>query len=228
MTTSAAARSRQVVLGVLLVAVLVAALAVQLVVGLPTPGEVQDWLQGLGGWVVPAYVAVYVGVCLLPAGPVAVLTVVGGAALGPWLGVPVSLGAAVLGAAVAFALARLLGRSAVQRLVGERTRGLDELVERHGLAAVLLVRLVPFMPYVAASYAFGLTAVRWRDYLPGTAVGVLPSTAALVVVGAYGTDPGSWPFLVASGVLAVLTVWALWRARTARNRGVSGSSAPTR
>ncbi|GAA4685302.1 TVP38/TMEM64 family protein [Nocardioides nanhaiensis] len=230
MTTSAAARSRPVALAVLLVAVLAAALVVQLVVGLPTPGEVQDWLQGLGGWVVPAYVAVYVGVCLLPAGPVAVLTLVGGAALGPWLGVPVTLAAAVVGASGAFALARLLGRDAVLRLVGDRARGLDELVERHGLTAVLLVRLVPFMPYAAASYAFGLSAVRWRNYVLGTAVGVLPSTAALVVVGAYGADPGSWPFLVAAGVLAALTVWALWRARRARGARtsrVSGSSAPT-
>lgn len=230
MTTSGAARSRPVALAALLVVVLAAALVVQLVVGLPTPGEVQDWLQGLGAWVVPAYLAVYVGVCLLPAGPVAVLTVVGGAALGPWLGVPVTLAAAVLGAAGAFALARLLGRDAVQRLVGDRARGLDERVERHGLVAVLLVRLVPFMPYAAASYAFGLTSVRWRDYLPGTAVGVLPSTAALVVVGAYGADPGSWPFLLAATLLAALSLWAVWRARGARRRGsreVSGSSAPT-
>lgn len=226
-------RTRPLVLAGLLAVVLAGAVAAQLAVGLPTPAQVQDWLQGLGAWVVPAYLAVYVGVCLLPTGPVALLTVVGGAALGPWVGVPVTLAAAVLGAAGAFALARALGRDAVQRLVGDRARGLDDLVERHGLTTVLLVRLVPFMPYVAASYAFGLSGVRWRDYLPGTAVGVLPSTAALVVVGAYGADPGSWPFLVAAAVLAALSLWAFWRARSARrSSGASpadtvSSSAPT-
>jgi uncharacterized membrane protein YdjX (TVP38/TMEM64 family) len=97
----------------------------------------------------------------------------------------------------AFALGRALGRDAVERVTGTRVARVDALLGRHGLLAVLGVRLVPVLPFTVINYAAGLTAVRLRDYVGGTALGIVPGTIAFVALGAHGSSPGSWPFVVA-------------------------------
>ena len=144
--------------GVLL-ALVVAAVVLQLSVGLPSQAELRSTLDGLGGWGVPAFVAAYAAISLLPAGPTAVMTVLGGLLLGFGTGLVAVLGAAVVGAVSAFLLSRVLGRDAVRSLTGVRFASLDERVRAHGFATVLLARLIPLVPFSTANYAFGLTSV---------------------------------------------------------------------
>jgi uncharacterized membrane protein YdjX (TVP38/TMEM64 family) len=117
---------------------------------------------------------------------------------------------AMAGAVTAFGLARRLGRGTV--IVGSvRLARLDELLQRRGLAGVLLVRLVPLVPFTAVNYASGFTALRVRDYTLGSAVGIVPGTAVFVSLGAFGTAPGmgSLTIMLASGLtLLVATSWA--------------------
>jgi uncharacterized membrane protein YdjX (TVP38/TMEM64 family) len=131
-------------------------------------------------------------------------------------GVVVVLLAALLGASAAFWLGKLLGREAVERFTGARVARVGALLRRRGLLAVLAVRLVPVLPFTAINYAAGLTAVRTRDYIIGTAIGIIPGTIAFVALGAYGTTPGSWPFLIAVLVLAGLTAGGAALARQSR------------
>ncbi len=200
----------------LLLAIVVAAVAVQLAVGLPGQEELRSALDGFGPWAVPAYVLAYVAVALLPAGPAVVVTIVGGALLGFAVALPATLLGATLGATAAFGIARWLGRDAVSAVSGARVRALDARVREHGLATVLVARLVPLIPFTSANYAFGLTSVRVSSYLLGTVLGILPGTAVYVAVGAYGAEPGSWPFLLAVAALLLLTAVGWWRSRRAR------------
>ncbi|MBD8868252.1 TVP38/TMEM64 family protein [Nocardioides donggukensis] len=206
-----------------LLALVVTAVLVQVLVGLPSQDEVRSTLDGLGAWAVPAFVAVYVLVCLLPAGPTAVVTIVGGALLGFAVGLPAVLTGAVLGATVAFSVSRLLGRDAVRRISGARVQALDEKVREHGFATVLVARLVPLVPFSTANFAFGLTSVTGRAYVTATAVGIVPGTVVYVSVGAFGSEPGSWPFLLAVAGLVLLSVVGAVRAR--RSRSDDGSTA---
>ena len=82
---------------------------------------------------------------------------------------------------------------------------------------------MPLFPFMAVNYAAGLSAVRQRDYLLGTAVGIVPATVGYTALGAYGTSPLSWPFAAAVLAVAVLTLGAGYAARRLRNRsGVRG------
>lgn len=206
-------------------ALVVAAVVVQLVVGLPSQGELRSGLDGLGGWAIPAFVAAYVGVSLLPAGPTAVLTIVGGALLGFGVGLPVVLLGANLGSAAAFATSRYLGRGIVAESGSERVQRVDAEVRGHGFVTVLVARLVPLVPFTTANYVFGLTSVRVRDYGLATAVGIVPGTAVYVAVGAFGTKPGSLPFLLAIGALVLLSLMGLLRTRLSLTGG--GRDGPT-
>lgn len=190
------------------------AVAVGVLVPLPSVDEVRAAVADLGPWGGVALALAYAAVTLTPA-PKNVLSIAAGLAFGFWTAlVWVYLGA-LLGAAIAFVLGRALGRDAVERFTGARVAAIDDLLARRGLLAVLGVRLVPVVPFTAINYVAGLTAVRRRDYALGTALGIIPGTVAYVALGAFGLELG-WPAWVALGVLGALTLAGAvvaWRGR---------------
>ena len=211
-------RSTYLKAGVFL-ALIVAAIVIQLSVGLPSREELQSLLDGLGPVAIPAFIGLYIAASLLPVGPSGLLTIVGGALLGFFVALAPVLVAAIIGAVVAFLISRSLGRAAVQGVSNERVRALDARVSEFEFGAVLLARLVPLIPFTTANYAFGLTSVRLPAYALATAIGIVPGTAVYVAVGAYGAEPSSPPFLLAIGALVLLTVIGIVRSR--RQSGAS-------
>ncbi|WP_300018822.1 TVP38/TMEM64 family protein [Pseudonocardia sp.] len=202
----------------ILLVVLGIGIAVAVRVGVPPVEDVRAWV-GAAGWAGPvAYAALY-GVLTLTPVPATVLSIAAGLLFGMAGGLGVVMTGALLGAVGAFALARVLGRRAVERVDSDRLRRLDALLRRRGVLAVIGVRLVPVLPFAALNYLSGLTAVRTRDYVVGTAVGILPGATAYVAIGAFGSEPGSLPFLLAVGGLAVLVVGGLVVARRRRAAG---------
>jgi uncharacterized membrane protein YdjX (TVP38/TMEM64 family) len=213
----------------LLAALVVAGVVVALTVDLPPLAEIRAWVRS-AGWAGPVLYAVgFAAVSLTPA-PATVLTVGAGALFGWWVGLPVALAGALGGAYLGFGLARTLGRATVQGLGGSRMARLDGLLGRRGLLAVIFVRLVPTGPFAVVNTACGLSAVRVRHYVVGTAIGMLPGIAAFVGVGAFGATPWSTPFLVAVLALAVLvaggTLLSRRRRRTGRPVGVGADADP--
>lgn len=199
----------------LLVLLVAAGTAVVLMLGVPSVEQLRVRVDS-AGWAAPAaFVALYALITLTPA-PATVLSVAAGVLFGVAGGLGVVMAGALLSATGAFALARLLGRDAVAGVDSDRLRRLDTMLARRGLLAVIGVRLVPLLPFTALNYACGLAGVRTRDYLLGTAVGILPGAAAYVTVGAYGTEPGSAPFLVAVGGLVLLATGGVVVARRRR------------
>lgn len=91
-------------------------------------------------------------------------------------GAALSLGAAVASAASSFSIARALaGRSAAQALLERpRARALAELAAEGGIVTVALVRLSPVLPYTPSNAVLGLTPLRLRDLVLGTALGMAP------------------------------------------------------
>ncbi len=187
---------------------LAAALAVASVaavsVGLPDPDQLTADVAAIGPAAPAVFVLLYAVVTLVPL-PKNVLTLVAGLLFGLVEGTLLTLLGALLGAMVAFALGRVLGRDAVERITGRRVARVDALLSRHGFLAVLGARLVPVLPFTAINYAAGLSAVRIRDYLLGTALGIIPGTIAYASLGAYGSSPGTWPFVAAVLALVALT-----------------------
>src|SRR5262249_27891263 len=57
-----------------------------------------------------------------------------------------------------------------------RFLALDQAVAAGGFKIVLLTRLSPLFPFTLLNYAFGLTMVRFRDYVFASWIGMLPGT----------------------------------------------------
>lgn len=196
----------------LLGALVATGVVVAVVVGVPPVHEIRAAVA-LAGWAAPVmYAAAYAAITLTPA-TAAALSMTAGLLFGVPVGLAVVMAGAVTSACVAFALARGLGRAAVRGVDSARLARLDRLLRRRGLLAVLGVRLVPLLPFAPLNYACGLVGVRWRDYVPGTALGILPGCAFSVTLGAYGSTPTSAPFLAAVAGVVLLSAGGLVMAR---------------
>ncbi|MDQ3628531.1 MAG: VTT domain-containing protein [Actinomycetota bacterium] len=180
------------------------------VLGPPDIDGIRDRVDEAGAWGPALYFVTYVALALIPL-PKALLTAAGGALFGLWAGAALALSAALVGALVSFAVGRLLGRDAVDRIIRGGLARVDELLRGHGLAAVLVVRLVPLVPFIAINYASGLSGVRLRHYVVGSAFGMIPGSLAYASLGAYGTNP--WGLAAAVSALVLLVVGGGWWAR---------------
>ncbi|MDK9500929.1 VTT domain-containing protein [Streptomyces katrae] len=132
-------------------------------------------------------------------------------AAGVLFGVPAGLALAVagttLGAVLAFALGRSLGREALQpRLKGKVLAAVDRRLTEQGFRSMLLLRLVPGVPFQAINLAAAFSGVRLWPYTAATALGVLPGTAAYVTAGASASSPTSPAFLISAAVMVGLTL----------------------
>lgn len=188
--------------------------------GLGTPSRWRDqWTGRSEAVAVPAFIALYAAatVALLPAGA---LSLAAGALFGPVIGVGAVWVGAMAGATAAFGLGRLLSGSMTRSFGGPRLARLNTYLDRRGLAAVLLVRLVPLFPFGWVNFAAALTTLTWRSYVVGTALGMLPGVLVYVVLGAGATRPGSPAFWIALAGFAVLTAGGSLLARRHRRATV--------
>ena len=156
------------------------------------------------GWAGAVVFVVGYALLVLVPSPASVLTILGGALFGLWWGTLLAWAGALLGATGGFLLGRRLGRPTVDRMLHGRLQEADQVLARHGLVAVLAVRLLPVFPFTPINYASGLLGVRPRDYLLGTAVGIVPGALAYAAVGAAGADPRG--IVIGAGGLLVLTL----------------------
>jgi len=219
----------------LLAAVLLGLSVAALVAGLPPPTWLASSVAGGGVW---ASVAAIAGIALLCAVlvPRSLLTIAAGAAFGAAAIGYVIIGATA-GALAAYAVGRLLGRDylaamgtggAASGRVGRSLATADAWVSRRGVLGVMLARILPGVPFGLISYAYGVTAVGWRQFAAGTLLGVAPSTVVYVSLGAAA---GGWfgpmtfwlaAAAVSAGLLAMAARYrahlGAWPVRAVRRR----------
>ena len=140
--------------------------------------------------------------------PAEMLAIANGMLFGLALGVAITWIGAMLGALLAFALARWLGQPFVHNLLGERRwRTVETWTAVTGAKALLLARLMPVISFNLVNYAAGLTGISWWTFTWTTAIGILPITIASVLVGSHMTTV-RWEFwavlVVAAGVAMLL------------------------
>lgn len=112
----------------------------------------------------------------------------------------------MIGATIAFAIARRWGRAGAERFAGRHAAALERWLDRHGFVTLLYARLLPVTPFSALNYAAGLSPVPTRDYVLATTIGIVPGTVAYAVLGSAAGHPGSMLFLVALGAVGALTL----------------------
>jgi uncharacterized membrane protein YdjX (TVP38/TMEM64 family) len=178
-------------------------------------------LNAAGGNGLFAPAAAVIGSALLVAAlvPRTLLALAGGALFGTVLGAVYVLVGVTTGAALAFCVGRLLGRSFVSTRLRGRVAVVEAAVARRGVWAVVVCRLIPIVPFALSNYAFGTTSVRPRQMITGTMLGALPATVAYAALGS-ATMQGDWlgakvagGCVLALGACGVIGTYLVWRRR---------------
>ncbi|MBE2320142.1 VTT domain-containing protein [Solirubrobacter sp. CPCC 204708] len=175
----------------------------------------QAELESLGVWgalVLVSLILVH-AVVLFPA---EIPNAVAGLVYGFGIALPMVMAAWTASGLIAYYLGVWIGRPLAVRLAGEeRVESAERVIGKGGIAALLLARLIPFVPFSLVGYIAGATRVSVWRYTWTSAVGVLPITAAATYLGHALddfslSDPLVW---VAGGALVVLIVLTIPVAR---------------
>ena len=189
--------------------------------------NVERFIRDFGPWAPLAYAFIYIVSSPIPfLAPV--LSATGGLLFGAGLGTLYTIVIAAISSLVPFVLARRLGREWVEsKLKGKR---LDEIYEQsggnQGFLFILLLRLIPLLPWEIQNYVAGLTKVSVPTYILATMLGIIPGTFSLTFLGSSVTDPGSWQFwaAIALKVVTALIPAVVIYIRSRRNKRKESTS----
>lgn len=179
--------TRSSALKIVLFFLLLAAVATACI-SLPIEKKLKDFLlwvkQNLGPWGPPVLAIAYVPLTVL-AVPASVLSLGGGYLFGLPVGFVADSIGATIGATAAFLLGRTIGRSFVISKLKNypKFQAVAIAIQRSGFKIVLLLRLVPLLPFTILNYLLSVTPVHIGEYMLATWLGMMPITFALVYVG---------------------------------------------
>jgi uncharacterized membrane protein YdjX (TVP38/TMEM64 family) len=156
--------------------------AVALLVPLPTAVQLRDWATSVGPWFPLAFLAAHIVVTVFPF-PRTAFTLAAGLLFGSATGVLIAVTASTLSAVIALLLVRAAGWQLSNLVRHPAVDSLDARLRRRGWLAIVSMRLIPAVPFAAINYAAGASSVRLLPYGLATLVGLLPGTAAVVILG---------------------------------------------
>lgn len=207
-------------------AVVLLLIGIALLVPVPTAVQLRDWAHTLGPWFPLAFLAAHTVVTVFPF-PRTAFTLAAGLLFGPWLGVLLAVGASALSAVAVLVLMRVFGWQLSRVLRHPRLDSLDARLRERGWPAVVSLRLIPAIPFSVINYAAGASAVRPAPYTVATLVGLLPGTAAVVVLGDALTGTVSpLLFAVSACTAAVGVALLVYEVRSHRRQG-AGDATPS-
>lgn len=156
--------------------------AIAILVPLPTAVQLRDWATSAGPWFPLAFLAAHTVVTVFPF-PRTAFTLAAGMLFGPVLGVALAVVASTISAVIALLLVRAIGWQLNRLVKHPRMDSLDDQLRERGWPAVMSMRMIPAVPFSMLNYTAGASAVRVLPYTLATIAGLLPGTAAVVILG---------------------------------------------
>ena len=187
-----------------------------------TPERIGRFVRSFGVWAPLVYLAAY-GQPLIPL-PASLMTITGAVAFGPFWGALAALTGATLRASSEFLVARLLGREAVAKLLKGNVAALDHKLGENSFKTVLLIRLIPNLPFDFQNYGLGFSRVRFWPYVIASFLGMMPGCFAFVYLGYSLTDPKQiWKLgLAIALIVGLMAGTSAWKRRRAASQQVQG------
>ena len=138
------------------------------------PQQIAQWLRAIGDrwWAPVAFIGLYIAfnVFLIPA---TILTLTAGVVWGWLTGGLWVLAASTVASTVPYFIGRSGARWA-EELLERRAARIHRALRNEGFMSLLLMRLVPIVPYNILNYASGVAGIKVRDYLLATFIGTIP------------------------------------------------------
>ena len=142
------------------------------------------WAKEFGSqwWAPWAVMLAYTPACFVMF-PRPLITLAAVVAFGGWLGFLYALIGIVGSSIVTYYAGKRMRRDTVRRLAGPGLDRMVEVLKKHGLLAMTLLRLVPIAPFAVEGIVAGAVRIKLWHLAAGTAIGMLPGTLATTVFG---------------------------------------------
>lgn len=147
------------------------------------PRNIKRYILSYGKFAALAFVIIYSLKPILFVVPASLLSIMAGGIFGPWKAFLLSMVSCFLSASFAFFLAKKLGKPFVDKILKGKVMKLDNGIEKHGFIIMLLMRLSFVFAYDPLSYASGLTSMKYKDFILGTVIGIVPEMLAYSFMG---------------------------------------------
>ena len=139
--------------------------------------ENHEWLCDVvaraGAEGVLLFILAYAGLVALSVPGSALFTIASGYMFGPWLGSAYAVTGATLGAVIVFLAARA-GLAGLAARAGPWVRRFEAGFRRNGLNYLLVLRLIPIVPFWLLNLVAGAIGLKLRVFVLGTFVGMIP------------------------------------------------------
>ncbi|MBE0492254.1 MAG: TVP38/TMEM64 family protein [Sulfurospirillum sp.] len=172
------------------------------------PQNIRKFVLSFGFWSPIVFVVLFTLVPLTLF-PDSLLAIAGGLVFGFGFGSLYILIGAFCGATVSFYIARYFSSWLREKLGDGELLNLDAKVKKNGFMVILLLRLVPLVPFDIISYSAGLSKIHYRDFIFATCVGIIPGVLVYANIGAQALDIGSNDFYISLALLIALLLFSL-------------------
>ena len=177
--------------------------------------EMRAFIGQYGPWAMAVSFLLMVFQSLAAPLPAFFITLTNANLFGWWQGCLLSFASSMVGAALCFYIARILGRDVVEKICSKGgLRQIDEFFDKYGRKSILIARLLPFISFDYVSYAAGLTSMGFWGFFLATGLGQLPACIVYSYVGGMLTGGAKLLFmgLLCLFALAILvtmlrTIW---------------------
>jgi len=130
-----------------------------------------------------AYICLYIFVAAFSIPGASVLSLAGGYFFGFTFGLFYVNFSAVVGATLAFLIARYIAGDYVHKKYGEKLRKFNEELEKNGYLYLLTLRIIPVFPFFLVNIFSALTSVKLFTYVWTTTLGIFPASIVFTYAG---------------------------------------------
>ena len=138
--------------------------------------------------------------------PDGILALAGGLIFGFTIGSVYIIVGALCGGSLSFFLARWYSKKMHEKLANEKLIHFHRSVQSHGFLMILLLRLVPLVPFNIISYSAGFSTIRYRDFFFATFLGMMPGVFVYANIGAKTLAFGTTDFWMSIALMVLLVI----------------------
>ena len=145
--------------------------------------------------------------------PITLLVGVTAMVFSPTWGALYALSGCLLNALATYSIGSRLGKQTVRKLAGQRLNRLSRQMAKKGILTVAIIRNIPVAPFTIVNMIAGASHIRLKDYLIGTAIGMLPGILIITVFAdrlLHTIQNPGWLNAVIAAVLATVMIFGSW------------------
>jgi len=165
-----------------------------------SPTEIRDYVLSFEVYAPLIYIILFT-IVPLTLFPDSILAIAGGMIFGIANGAIYTMIGAVCGASLSFYLSRTFGQTLLKSLLSKHPNLSTEKFKSKGFLFILILRLIPLIPFDIISYSAGLSEIKYKDFILATVLGIIPGVLVFTNIGDKSIDIGSDAFYVSLALL---------------------------